>query len=169
MVAQDKIILLHIPDKMRMIFANSMYIGIFPPKWAMSTVKLLPKSGDMSNPGNWRPISTTNVFSKILEKLVHRQVLKYFLDNEVINKNQYGFLPGKSTHEAIFKTVQNIYSAINSKKLLGMMLLDVAKAFNCIDHDILFVKMELAGFSLNVISWFRSYLIRTQRSILMVP
>ena len=146
-----KIILLHIPDKMRMIFANSMF------KWAMSTVKLLP------NPGNWRPISTTNLFSKILEKLVHRQVLKYFLDNEVINKNQYGFLPGKSTHEAIFKTVQNIYSAINSKKLLGMMLLDVAKVFNCIDHGILFVKMELAGFSLNVINWFRSYLSRTQR------
>ena len=44
-----------------------------------------------------------------------------------------------------------------------MLLLDVAKAFNCIDHEILFIKMERAGFSLNVVQWFRSYLDRTQR------
>ena len=85
------------------------------------------------------------------------------LENEIIDKNQFGFLPGKSTHEAIFKTVQQIYSAINSKKLLGMILLDVAKAFNCIDHDILFIKMEKAGFSQNLINWFKSYLTRSQR------
>ena len=65
-----KIIMLHIPEKMCMIFANSMFTGIFPPSWAISTVKLLPKIGDLSNPGNWRPISMTNVFSKILEKFI---------------------------------------------------------------------------------------------------
>ena len=129
----------------------------------ISTVKLLPKTGDPSNPGNWRPISTTNVFSKTLEKLVHRQLLKYFLDNDIIDSNQYGFLPGKSTHEAVFKTVQHIYSGINSKKLVGMLVLDIAKAFNCIDHDILFAKMECAGFSHTVLNWFRSYLCRSQR------
>ena len=79
------------------------------------------------------------------------------MDNTIISKNQVGFLPGRSTHEAIFRTVQQIYGAINSKRITGMLLLDVAKAFNCIDHNILFLKMERAGFSLNVIQWFRSY------------
>ena len=158
-----KIVLLHIPEKMRMMFANSMFSGIFPVEWAVSTVKLLPKSGNLSHPGNWRPISMTNIFSKILEKLVHRQVLKYFIDNNIIYENQYGFLPGKSTHEAIFKIVHQIYSAINIKKLMGMLLLDVAKAFNCLDHEILFKKMKNVGFSKNVICWFKSYLNRSQR------
>ena len=76
-----KIILLHIPEKLRMIFANSMFSGVFPPSWAVSTVKLLPKTGDLTNLGNWRPISMTNVFSKILEKLVHCQMLKYIQEN----------------------------------------------------------------------------------------
>ena len=161
-----KILLIHIPDKFRSIFANSMFTGLFPLEWAIANVKLLPKSGDLTHPGNWRPISMTNVFSKNLEKLVHKQLLKYLLDNHIINSYQYGFLPGKSTHEAIFKTVQQIYGSINGKKLMGMLLLDVAKAFNCIDHDILYIKMELAGFSENVIKWFRSYLRRSQRVIL---
>ena len=95
-----KIILLHVPDKIKKIYANSMFMGIFPPDWAISTVKLLPKSGDLTNPGNWRPISMTNVFSKLLEKIVHRQMLSYIQENNLINANQFGFLPGKSRNNA---------------------------------------------------------------------
>ena len=158
-----KCLLLHIPAKFRLLYANSMFIGYFPFKWTLSRVKLIPKAGDRSNPGNWRPISMTNIFSKILEKLVHSQILKYFRDNDLLSEYQFGFLPGKSTHEAIFKVTQTIYSAINAKKLTGMLLLDIAKAFNCIDHEILFAKMSTAGFDATVIQWFRSYLHRTQQ------
>ena len=157
-----KTILRHIPGKFRLIFANSMFSGIFPPEWATSNVKLLPKSGDKSKPGNWRPISLTNIFSKMLEKLVHQQLLKYLLDNNFLSKFQFGFLPGKSTHEAIFRTVKDIYSSLNQRKIMGIMSLDIAKAFNCISHEILFIKMSEAGFSNNVINWFRSYLNRMQ-------
>ena len=86
----------------------------------------------------------TNIFSKILEKLVHRQVLNYVLENDIINENQFGFLPGKSTHEAIFKIVHHIYSTINYNKIMDMLLLDIAKAFNCIDHDNLFKKLKIS-------------------------
>ena len=145
-----------------MLCANSLIAGYFPKDWTVSHVKLLPKSGDLSNAGNWRPISLTNIFSKLLEKIVHTQLLKYLLDNELLSKKQFGFVPGRSTHEAIFKTVHSIYGSINSRKIMGMLLLDVAKAFNCIDHEILYVKMERAGFGPNVVNWFRSYLDRTQ-------
>ena len=57
-----KIMLIHIPDKFRSIFANSKFTGTFPQEWTIAKVKLLPKSGDLTNPGNWRPISMTNVF-----------------------------------------------------------------------------------------------------------
>ena len=158
-----KCLILHKPDKFRLLFANSMFTGYFPFSWTLSRVKLIPKSGDLSDPNNWRPISMTNIFSKLLEKLVHSQVLKYFLDNQLIDKNQFGFLPGKSTHEAIFKVVHYIYNALNNRKLTGMLLLDIAKAFNCISHEILYTKMFAAGFDKTVIQWFRTYLHRTQQ------
>ena len=158
-----KSVILHIPSKIRLLCANSLFMGIFPEDWTLATVKLLPKSGNLANPGNWRPISLTNVFSKLLEKIVHTQLLTYLLNNSLISERQYGFLPNKSTHEAIFKTIHDIYTSINNKKLLGMMLLDIAKAFNCINHDILFNKMEKAGFGPVTITWFKSYLNRKQQ------
>ena len=57
----------------------------------------------------------TNIFAKLLEKLVHSQLLKYLLDNQIISKNQFGFLPGKSTHEAIFKDRHQWSAAISEK------------------------------------------------------
>ena len=158
-----KMILRHIPYKFRLIVANSMFSGIFPAEWAISNVKLLHKNGDVSNPGNWRPISMTNIFSKVLEKLVHKQVLKYLMDHKLLSNFQYGFLPGRSTHEAVVRMVKDIYSSINQKKLMGIMSLDIAKAFNCISHNILYSKMKESGFSDMVINWFRSYLNRSQK------
>ena len=97
-----KYLLLHVPAKFTLLFANSMFTGYFPFSWTLSRVKLIPKTGDLSNPNNWRPISMTNVFAKLLEKLVHSQMLKYLMDNQFISKQQFGFVPGRSTHEAIF-------------------------------------------------------------------
>ena len=88
--------------------ANSLFTGYFPRDWTLSHVKLLPKTGDLSNPGNWRPISLNNIFSKLLEKIVHAQLLTYLRENDLLSKKQMGFIPGKSTHEAIFKTVHSI-------------------------------------------------------------
>ena len=151
-----------IPGKFLKLFANSLFTGIFPEKWTYATLTFLPKDGDKSNPGNWRPISQTNIFSKILEKIVHTSLLKYLLTNNLIVKQQFGFVPGKSTHQAVFKVLKHMYGSLNNNKVIGTVFLDVAKAFNCIDQDLLFLKMIRAGFSANVLRWFQSYLIRYQ-------
>ena len=157
-----KVILDKIPSKFVHLFANSLFVAKFPEAWTCSYVTLIPKDGDKTIPGNWRPISQTVLFAKILEKIVHKQILKYFLDNNILTKYQFGFLPKRSTHEAIFNTVRHIYSAINQNKIMGMLFLDIAKAFNCIDHDRLYSKLADIGMSNRVVQWFRSYLSRSQ-------
>ena len=97
-----------IPDKFLLLYANSMFYGNFPVKWNVSTVTLLPKSGDKTHPGNWRPISNTCIFSKVLEKLVHKQLSRYIMVHGLISPHQYGFVPGRSTHEAVFNVVKHI-------------------------------------------------------------
>ena len=125
-------------------------------------VTLIPKDGDKNDPGNWRQISQTVIFAKILEKRVHSQLLAYLQDNNILSKFQYGFLPGKSTQEAVFDIVRHVYSAINQNKILGMIFLDVAKAFNCIDHKIVYKKFQQVGMCDRALNWFRSYLTRSQ-------
>ena len=66
-----------IPSKFRHLFATSLVSGKFPNEWTCAYVTLIPKSGDKTSPGNWRPMSQTNIFANILEKLVHAQLLTY--------------------------------------------------------------------------------------------
>ena len=151
-----------IPTKFRHLFASSLFCGQFPMAWTCSYVTLLPKPGDKAQPGNWRPISQTNIFAKIIEKIVHKQLLSYFLNNNILSRNQFGFLPQKSTHESIVNVVRHMYSCINNNKIMGVLFLDVAKAFNCINHQVLYKEMCMVGLCDRVISWFTTYLDRSQ-------
>ena len=118
---------------------------------------MLAKEGDLLNPSNWRPITQTSIFAKILKKVVHVRQLKYFLDNIILSKYQYMFLPGRSTQLAVFEFVKQIYSALNNEKIFGSICLDISKALDCIDHKKLFDMMNSCGLSDNVLKWFRSY------------
>ena len=102
------------------------------------------------------PITQTSNFGKLLEKIVHARLLKYLLEQNILSDYQFGFLPGRSTQLAIFELTKQIYSSLNNKKLFGSVCLDISKAFDCIDHVILFRKMKLYGLSGSVVLWFQS-------------
>ena len=63
-----KTVLECIPERFLKLFANSLFTGIFPKKWTCASLTFLPKEGNKTNPVNRRPISQTNLFSKILKK-----------------------------------------------------------------------------------------------------
>ena len=65
------------------LFSTSLSHGIFPRKWAMGYINILPKGGDKKNPSNWRPITQTCVLAKPLAKLVTVRLLGYFKENNV--------------------------------------------------------------------------------------
>ena len=94
--------------------------------------------------------------------MVHRELLLYFSEFGVISDRQYGFLPGKSTQEAVFDLVMHIYSLLNNKKIMGLLFLDICKAFDCILHDRLLHKLKSVGCDEYVLKWFKSYLERKQ-------
>ena len=144
------------------LFNCSIQSGIFPTEWAKGTVSVIPKCGNPTDPSNWRPITQTPIFAKILEKFVHRCILSYFDANTILTDYQYGFRPKRSTQEAVFDLTKFIYSGLNNKKLISTICLDVCKAFDCINHDLLLYKMRKIGFNDITISWFKSYLSRTQ-------
>ena len=154
--------MLAIPSRVCYMMSKSMSNGTVPRDWTNGMITVLPKDGDLKNPGNWRPITQTSVFAKVLEKLVHTRILKYFFDNNILSKFQFGFLPGRSTQLAVFELSKQIYSALNNKKVFGSICLDISKAFDCIDHCKLIDKLKSCGMSDAVCKWFKSYFTRTQ-------
>ena len=130
--------------------------------WAMGVVTVIPKSGNLSDPSNWRPITQTPIFAKIFEKIVHKRFMNYFIENNILTNYQYGFRKGKSPQQAVFDLIKFIHSSLNHKKLISTICLDLAKAFDCINHEILLYKMSKIGFNVPTLNWFKSYLTRTQ-------
>ena len=110
--------MLAVPEKICKMITKSLLTCVVPAEWTKCTITVLPKDGDLRNPSNWRPITQTSIFSKILEKVVHTQILKYLLETNILSQYQYGFLPQHSTQLAVFELVKQIYSSMNNKKYL---------------------------------------------------
>ena len=144
------------------MYVTSLQTGIFPSIWSKGVVSLIPKPGNLSDPGNWRPITQTSLFSKLFEKIIYRRLFDHLDNEQIFSKSQYGFLPKKSTQIAAFDLTKHVYSALNNKKIFGSACLDVSKAFDCVNHRLLLYKLRCVGLSQPSITWFTSNLRRSQ-------
>ena len=132
--------------------------GTFPK--LMKLAKILPifKSGSRSDVNNYRPISLLSVFSKILEKLMHNRLYSFLEQNNVIYYSQFGFQKNKSTQHSLIEIVEKVRNCIENKKYGCGIFIDLKKAFDTVNHDILLRKLEHYGIRGTSLSWFSSYL-----------
>ena len=157
-----KTIMKFFPEEISYIYRCSITTCVFPRDWSKGCITVIPKSGNLADPSNWRPITQTSIFAKIFEKLINRRVMSYFDDLGILSKYQYGFRSGRSTQQAVFDFTKFVYSGLNNKKIIATTCLDVCKAFDCINHTVLLHKFAYIGFAQTTIDWFKSYLTRTQ-------
>ena len=106
--------------------------------------------------GNYRPVSLLCIISKILEKAVYVQLEKYFIENNILYEFQSGFRKSYSTDTCLINLIDHIRMENSQGLYAGMVLLDLQKAFDTVDHDIHLNKLEIMG--LNSSEWFKSYL-----------
>ena len=144
------------------LFNVSLEESVFPREWAKGFINILPKGGNLKDPSNWRPITQALLPAKMLEKLVQRRLYNILCMSNYISESQYGFMPGRSTQEAIFEILKEIHDSRNSKRITGLLFLDVKKAFDSLDHNILLGKLQTLGLGGKLLEWFCSYLDRVQ-------
>ena len=140
------------------IFNLSLAHGIFPDNLKIAKVIPLFKSGSKKLLTNYRPISLLPIFSKLLEKIVHKQVFNFLEINSIIYESQFGFQKGKSTLHSLIEIVENIRTCIENKNYGCGIFIDLKKAFDTVNHDILLLKLEHYGLRGKSLQWFSSYL-----------
>ena len=96
----------------------------------------LPKTNDLSEPNNFRPISIFPLISKPIERHTHKHLLS-FLTEQSIMLVTVGFRPQHSCHTALAKPCDNWLFAINNSEIVGAVFLDLKKAFDLANHNIL--------------------------------
>ena len=150
------------------IFNRSIQKGIFPKGMKISkTVPIFKNVDSRLDPGNYRPVSIPDARSKIFEKLMSKQLLSFLFQNNFFYENQFGFLKGRSTSQALFKILNFITSALNEGKVAAACFLDVQKVFDSVNHDILCAKLERAGIRGVSLDWFKSYLSDRKQKVLI--
>ena len=141
------------------IFNLSLESGIYMNEWKRARVTPIYKSEDKTKCENYRPISILPVISKVFEKEVFRQLYSYLTDNDLLSKHQSGFRPKHSTVSALIQMCDNWLSNMDVGKINCVVFLDIRKAFDSINHEILLNKMNLNfGISGNALKWFDSYI-----------
>ena len=136
----------------------SIKYSIFPSDCKIAKLKPLFKKGSKTDPKNYRPISLLPLVSKIIEKVIHDQTQRFLDKNDIIYRYQSGFRKFFSTDSCLSYLNNKIATGFESGLYTGMILIDLQKAFDTVNHDILLKKMEFIGFSEETTKWFKSYL-----------
>lgn len=132
--------------------------GIFPHKWKTSIIHPLPKVTLPTTVQQLRPISILPAMSKIVEKVVIRQLMTHVTEKQILPKLQSGFRKNYSTCTALTNLFSDLFEEKDKGRLSSLVMLDYSQAFDSINHEMLLAKMRYYGFSDGVVTWLRSYL-----------
>ena len=142
------------------IFNKVLRTGIFLDRLKFAEIKPLFKKGKITEVSNYRPISLLLSFSKIIEKIIHTRLYKYLTGNNLLAEEQFGFREKANTEIATQTLLNNILTSLDKRSLGGGLFCDLQKAFDCVNHKILFEKMKLYGITGTAHVLMQSYLMK---------
>ena len=153
-----KLISLEISEPLSWITNLCFETGVHPEK--LKFAKKIPvfKKGSKLLTSNYRPISLLSNINKIFEKLIFSNVHKFLETKKSIYDLQYGFRPKRSTTHALINITERIREAIDGKKVACGIFVDLQKAFDTVNHNILLSKLHRYGIRGAAYDWFKSYL-----------
>ena len=146
---------------------RSLAEGRVPEVLKVAHITPLFKSGDREIPKNYRPVSLLPVISKLLEKVVHRQLASYLQRTAQYLPAQFAYRHSHSTEDAVMYAVDRYLAARDSHQHTGLALIDMSKAFDKVKHQVLVNDLQRIGIASIALSWFVSYLSQRKQQVVL--
>ena len=143
------------------LFNRSLRTGSVPAVFKAAYVTPLLKKPDLdaADVRSYRPISNLSVLSKLLERLVARQLVDYLSAADLLPELQSAYRAHHSVETAVLKVLGDMLQALDTGDVAVLALLDLSAAFDTVDHAILLRRLETSyGLGGGVLGWFTSYL-----------
>ena len=150
-----------------LLFQLSMDQGEIPQDWKQALVVPIFKKGDKHQPSNYRPVSLTSITCKLLEHIIHSNIMHHFDQHRVLCDNQHGFRKKRSCETQLLSTIQEIASSTAKGHQVDIILLDFAKAFDKVPHTRLLHKLDHYGVRGNVKRWIESFLSHREQRVIL--
>ena len=138
------------------LFNHCIDNSIWPTEWKHSNVIPAFKKDDPTSKTNYRPINLLSEIPKVFEKIMFDQL--YLAFSPIFSENMSGFLRGHSCCTALLKLTEDWRSALDDKKNVAVVAIDLSKAFDSLCHNLLLAKLKSCGVGNSAIDLIRSYL-----------
>ena len=136
--------------------------GYFPDELKIGCITPIFKHGNKEKINNYRPVCSLSPFSKIIERIVYNRMIGFIEKNKIFSETQFGFRKGMSTETALLNYINKIQSGLENKLYNISILMDLSKAFDIMDHDILKIKLRHYGFRDNILDFLMNFLTNRQ-------
>ena len=143
----------------------SLETGSVPAEWKVAKVIPQFKSGSSAEIDNYRPISILSILSKILEKMVYKQLIFYLESNRLLSDYQFGFRSNRSTELAVTYFNNLVRKEADCGKATGAVFIDLSKAFDTVSHSVLLNKLSLYGIQDTELQWFMDFLFLRKQKV----
>ena len=137
-------------------FNNSQFSKVFPISLKKADITPVYKKDEKFLKNNYRPVSILPSVSKIYERYIYDQINNYFYS--LSSKLQCGFRKEFNAQHCLLLLVEKCREVLDKRGYAGILLTDLSKAFNCINHEQLIAKLHAYGFSLESLTFIQSYL-----------
>ncbi|KAM7294043.1 hypothetical protein ISCGN_023586 [Ixodes scapularis] len=150
------------------IFQKTFDFGIVPTMWKTSHVTPVYKGcgSDIALVDSYRPIASTSVVCRTLERIINKNVLHHLESNNLLSSAQHGFRPGRSCETALGTVVHTVSAHLDNRTPCEFIQQDLSKALDKIDHQLLMNKLHKYGIRGSLLCWLQSFIEgRTQRVV----
>ena len=135
--------------------------------WKTASIVPIPKSGDKSDPSNYKPVSLLSIASKLLEKIVYSLLWDYLTEHAPISDCQWCFQKGKSTTTALPSTIHDWCSLVDKHYDIACVFFDFKKASDSVPHQKMMEKLSQLDLPPSILSWLCSYLSGRRQFVLV--
>ena len=149
------------------IFQKPLDTGIVPLDWLCANITPIFKKGDRTSPANYRSVNLTSVCSKILEHILHTNIMRHLDSHKILCQQQHGFRKNHSCETQLISTVQDIAQNLDNKYQTDVIIMDFTKAFDKVPHQRLLLKLWRYGIRNKTHAWIKSFLTNRKQRVIV--